>query len=138
VTPEVRILVLQRDQHEMARVGLAVLTPTCVAPLIDPDAGPCAGRSTLDHLKEEPRMGVRATSVPEHLVSLCQGHTEDGMKAGHIWNTSHRPELREYLVRVNHRCTRCHALVIGPRCGFCGLPATSNEATEKGRRSSGH
>jgi len=74
----------------------AVLTRDggCVAPgLGAPD--PCAGRLTLDHVKEQPMMGKRAPSDPAHLVSVCWHHHLDG------WATSHRPELREYLVAVN-------------------------------------
>lgn len=55
----------------------------------------CGGRLTLDHVKDEPRMGVRAPSDAAHLVSLCENH--------HLWTgwaTSHRPELREYLRSV--------------------------------------
>lgn len=95
VTPEVRRAVISRDGG-------------CVAPLIDPDAGPCRDRwghvrhrsvvpaLTLDHVKDAPRMGVRAPSDPAHLVTLCAWH--------HLstpWATSHRPELRAYLRSVN-------------------------------------
>lgn len=79
VTPELRRLVMLRDGG-------------CVAPNIDPRASLCAGRLTLDHVKDQPRMGLRAPSDMAHLVTLCEGHhlrTE--------WATSHRPELRDYL-----------------------------------------
>jgi len=48
-------------------------------------------------------MGKRAESDPAHLVTLCQGHTEDGRKAGYQWNTTkeNREKIREYLERVN-------------------------------------
>lgn len=86
VTPQVRRAVLTRDQWK------------CVAPVIDPsESGNCWGRLTLDHIKTDPRMSKRATSDPAHLVAICQGHMEDGRKAGYQWNTAHRPELREYL-----------------------------------------
>jgi hypothetical protein len=74
--------------------------PACVAPVVDPiEWGNCWGRSTLDHIKDQPRMGKRAQSDSDHLVSLCQGHTEDGRKAGYQWNTAHRYDLRDYLRR---------------------------------------
>jgi hypothetical protein len=41
-------------------------------------------------------MGKRAPSDERHLVTLCEQH--------HLWTswaTSHRPELRDYLRRVN-------------------------------------
>lgn len=72
--------------------------PVCVAPLVDPSqSGTCWGRSTFDHIKSQPRMSRRATSDRRHLVTVCQGHMEDGMRAGYQLNTAHRPELREYI-----------------------------------------
>jgi hypothetical protein len=63
----------------------------------------CFGRLTLEHVKSELRMGVRAPSDMAHLVTLCQGHTEDGRRAGYQFNTTkeNRSLLREYLERVN-------------------------------------
>lgn len=86
VSPETRASVLARDGG-------------CVARVLD-DPANCWGRITLDHVKEHPRMGDRAPSDRRHLVSLCQGHTEDGRRAGFQWNTAHRPMLREYLREV--------------------------------------
>jgi hypothetical protein len=71
-----------------------------VAPRIDPkEAGRCWGRTTYDHIKPDPRMGVRAKSVPAELAAVCQGHSEDGMKAGRQWNTANRPEIRDWIRR---------------------------------------
>ena len=103
VTPELRAAVLERDGG-------------CVAPRLVPagelaasygwvivetskrtyylDA--CSGQLTLDHVKDQPRMGVRAPSDMAHLVTLCAFHHLDSG-----WATSHRPELREYLARVS-------------------------------------
>ena len=78
VTPELRVLVLNRDQG-------------CLAPRLGA-TDDCSGRLTLDHVKDLPMMGKRAPSDPAHLVTLCERH--------HLWTgwaTSHRPELREYL-----------------------------------------
>jgi hypothetical protein len=83
VTPELALAVLRRDQG-------------CVAPRLGGSFMDCGGLHTLDHVKDEPRMGVRAPSDMAHLVTLCEQH--------HLWTswaTSHRPELREYLRRVN-------------------------------------
>jgi hypothetical protein len=56
-------------------------------------ADPCAGRLTLDHVQDGyGRMGKRAPSDMAHLVTLCWHHHLDG------WATSHRPELRAYLL----------------------------------------
>lgn len=71
----------------------------CVAPLLDPrESENCLGRSTLDHVKTDPRMGVRAPSDVEHLVSLCESH-HLGSRAGRNWATANRPLLREYIRR---------------------------------------
>lgn len=67
----------------------------CVAPHLDAEAGDCSGRLTLDHVKDQPRMGVRAPSDEWHLVTLCEWHH---LHTG--WATSHRPALREYLRSV--------------------------------------
>ena len=82
MTPDVRVAVLERDQG-------------CVAVLLDADPGTCDGRLTLDHVKDQPRMGKRAPSDAAHLVTLCERH--------HLWSgwaTSHRPALRQYLRSV--------------------------------------
>jgi len=79
VTQAIAIAVIQRDGG-------------CVAPRLGGSFMDCGGRTTLDHVKDEPRMGVRAPSDMAHLVTLCEQH--------HLWTgwaTSHRPELREYL-----------------------------------------
>lgn len=95
VTPVLRHIVLTRDGWK------------CLAPELDANAGPCRDRwgypimramgsdLTLDHVKDQPRMGKRAPSDPEHLVTLCWGHHLGG------WATANRPLLREYLVRVS-------------------------------------
>ena len=83
VSPELRIAVLERDQG-------------CVAPRLGGSVMDCGGRDTLDHVKDQPRMGKRAPSDMAHLVTLCEQH--------HLWTgwaTSHRPELREYLRDVS-------------------------------------
>ncbi len=83
VTHEVALAVLQRDGG-------------CVAPHLGGSYADCSGRITLDHVKDQPRMGKRAPSDPAHLVSLCEGH--------HLWTgwaTSHRPALRQYLREVS-------------------------------------
>ena len=82
VTPDLRVAVLERDQG-------------CVAVLLGEDAASCGGRLTLDHVKDQPRMGKRAPSDMAHLVAICEWH--------HLWSgwaTSNRPSLREYLRSV--------------------------------------
>ena len=87
VTRDVALAVLRRDNG-------------CVAVWLGESGRDCRGRLTLDHVKDEPRIGKRAPSDMDHLVSLCEyHHLETG------WATSHRPELREYLRRVNMTCS---------------------------------
>jgi len=83
VTQEVAIAVLKRDGG-------------CLAPRLGGSFMDCAGRATLDHVRDEPMMGKRAPSDMAHLVTLCEGH--------HLWTgwaTANRPALREYLRSVN-------------------------------------
>jgi len=81
VTPDVRVAVLERDRG-------------CVAVTLGEDPADCRGRLTLDHVKDQPRMGKRAPSDARHLATVCEFHHLDG------WATSHRPELRAYLEGV--------------------------------------
>lgn len=97
VTPELRAAVLERDGG-------------CVARLFDEELMYCRGRLTLDHVKDEPRMGVRAPSDTWHLVTICSWHH---LETG--WATSHRHELRAYLRYVNERAERLSALPPEPQ-----------------------
>src|SRR5262245_57857423 len=110
VTPEVYAEVIRRDTMEFirrqvlfeSRRGAMRSIPGCVAVFLAPStSGPCWGRLTLDHVKDQPRMGKRAESDPDHLVSLCEGHTEHGARAGQQWNTANRSVLRWYLRSFN-------------------------------------
>jgi hypothetical protein len=79
VTPELRLAVLERDRG-------------CVAVKLGADPADCRSPLTLDHVKSQPRMGLRAPSDMGHLVAVCWAHHLDNG-----WATSHRPELRRYL-----------------------------------------
>lgn len=70
-----------------------------MAPQLDPDAGECSGRLTLDHVKEELAMGVKAPDDEAHLISLCERHHVE-TQAGANWATSHRDLERAYLARL--------------------------------------
>lgn len=89
VTPETRLWVFARDGG-------------CVAPRLGGSFHDCWGRLTLEHVKDQPRMGVRAPSDMAHLVTLCEGHTEPGMRAGRAWNLNreNRARVREYLAGI--------------------------------------
>lgn len=108
VPPEMAEAVIERDRREMDRVGAlfgrrALAGLVCIAPILEPGAWvDCRGRTTIEHVKKDLRMGVRAENRMDRLVSLCLGHTEPGMKAGYIWNTNSRNRrlVRDYLARV--------------------------------------
>ncbi len=69
----------------------------CMAPRLGGSFLDCWGRNRIEHVKLEPRMGRRG----ELLVTLCSGHTEDGMKGGYVWCTAaeNRQAMRDYAVK---------------------------------------
>lgn len=86
VSPEMALAVFARDGG-------------CMAPRLGGSVMDCFGRDRIEHVKAEPRMGKRAEPVLACLITLCQGHTEDGMRAGYVWATAavNRRSMREYL-----------------------------------------
>ena len=91
VTPQVALAVFQRDNG-------------CVAPRLGGTTFDCWGRNRIEHVQDGGgRMGRRAASDMAHLVTLCEGHTEPGMKAGYVWATDreNRERCREYLRMVS-------------------------------------
>ena len=86
VTPERAIAVFTRDGG-------------CLAPRLGGSEMDCWGRNRIEHVKREPRMGQRG----DLLGTLCQGHTEDGTKAGYCWATANRQVMREYLLALEDR-----------------------------------
>lgn len=99
---------LNRDPvtEELRAEVLALDGWRCVARRLDPNAGVCknkwndaiitSGRYptsalTLDHVKDQPRLGKRAPSDVRHLATLCWHHHLNG------WATANRPLLRAYL-----------------------------------------
>lgn len=70
----------------------------CLAPQLGGSAMDCFGRLRIEHVKREPRMGRRG----ELLGTLCEGHTEDGMRAGYVWCTDavNRRAMRAHLERL--------------------------------------
>jgi hypothetical protein len=68
----------------------------CVAPRLGGSAMDCWGRNRLEHVQEGyGRMGKRGVL----LATLCEGHTEPGMRAGFVWctNADNRQKLRDYI-----------------------------------------
>ncbi len=111
VTPELRLAVLARDGG-------------CVAPRLGGSFMDCGGRLQLEHVKSEHRMGLRAPSDMAHLVTLCDQHTEPGMRAGRSWNLNaqNRERMREYLAAVTTRTGAPHR----------GEPATATSPRRSG------
>lgn len=70
-----------------------------MAPRLGGSAMDCWGRNRIEHVKVEPRMGRRAEPRADRLLTLCEGHTEPGMRAGYVWATDrrNREACREYL-----------------------------------------
>lgn len=77
----------------------------------------CWGRLRLEHVKAEPRMGKRAEPVASRLLTLCEGHSEPGTKAGYCWATDkrNRAACREYLRTVADP-HEAHVDPCGPDC----------------------
>ena len=84
----------------------------CLAPRLGGSAMDCWGRNRIEHVKVDKRMGVRGTL----LGTLCQGHTEDGARAGYCWATDarNREAMREYLLNLP---TNIHEAHVDP-CGI--------------------
>jgi hypothetical protein len=84
-----------------AAMALAVFARDsgCVAPRLGGSAMDCWGRNRIEHVKAEPRMGVRAEPQLDRLLTLCEGHSEPGMRAGYVWATAkvNREACRDYL-----------------------------------------
>lgn len=89
VTPTLALQVFARDGG-------------CIAPQLGGSMMDCFGRLTIEHVKPELRMGVRAKSIPSETVTLCEGHTEPGRRAGYQWNTAkdNRERVRAYLASI--------------------------------------
>ena len=104
VSPKLALFVFTRDQG-------------CVAPRLGGSMHDCWGRNRIEHVKSEPRMGKRAEADMAHLLTLCEGHTEPGMKAGRVWCTdkANRAAMREYL-RDQANPHDAHVDPCGPDC----------------------
>jgi hypothetical protein len=90
-----------RDDTVPPKLALAVLTRDhgCVAPRLGGSAMDCWGRNRVEHVKGEPRAARRAEPCLCRLMTLCEGHTEPGMRAGYVWATDkqNRAACRDYL-----------------------------------------
>lgn len=89
VTEEMAIAIFTRDGG-------------CLAPRLGGSSMDCWGRNRIEHVKREPRMGRRG----DLLGTLCQGHTEDGTRAGYCWATDarNRDAMRRYLIDLEDDC----------------------------------
>ncbi len=119
VTADVALQVFKRDHG-------------CMAPRLGGSFHDCAGRDGLEHVQDSyGRMGRRAPSDAAHLVVLCDGHREPGMKAGYVWCTAkeNREAMRDYLADLYPPCPTCGSIerreLLGERqtitiCAECG------------------
>ena len=95
VTREVHDAVLQRDQRCVASHPFMGFPHFCRDEFgtMHPATQLC--KMTLDHVQSDGRMGKRASSDMEHLVTLCfWAHITSG------WAQANRDKLREYLSEV--------------------------------------
>jgi len=85
-----------KPREETDYAAIAARDKGCVAPRLGGSSLDCWGRDRFEHIKVEPRMGKRGVLV----VVLCQGHTEDGMRAGYVWCTDakNRQACRDYAL----------------------------------------
>jgi hypothetical protein len=90
----------RRRDPVLPTVAITVFTRDggCLAPRLGGSAMDCWGRLRIEHVKREPRMGRRG----DLLGTLCEGHTEPGMRAGYVWCTDarNRRAMREYLLAI--------------------------------------
>ena len=86
VSPELAQAVLKRDGG-------------CVAQRLGGSRHDCWGRDTIAHVKKEARIAKRAEPQLNRLVTVCQGHMEDGMRGGYVWVTDQKNiiKMRDYL-----------------------------------------
>lgn len=98
VTAELRREVLGLDAYRCVAHRIAVLSGEPIDACADRWGNRQNGGGrlpeqvlTLDHVKDQPRMGKRAPSDVRHLVTICWHHHLNG------WATAHRPALRSYL-----------------------------------------
>lgn len=110
----------------------------CVATRLGGTAMDCWGRNGIEHVKKDPRMGVRAEPLTERLLTLCEGHREQGMRAGYVWATDakNRRLCRGYLAvwalfRTVYDPRQWQAYLTTPAPIFNGATALSLIADER-------
>lgn len=92
VTPELREAILRRD----GACVLSRLHPNhqCRDTWGTPHHWGDLDRLSIEHVKDQPRMGVRAPSDPAHLVAMCHAGNVGPSKLDRI-------AIRAYLAEVN-------------------------------------
>lgn len=90
----VPLMLIPGTRRMVAKGGVDI----CPAVVMDPSEwGNCWGEWRQDHVKDDPMTGQKAPDDEWHLVCLCAGHDERGMRAGHVWNIANRDKERIYL-----------------------------------------
>lgn len=89
----------------------------CLAPRLGGSAMDCWGRNRIEHVKREQRMGKRG----DLLGTLCEGHTEPGMKAGYVWCTDrrNREAMRQLLLEIERQEAEHTHVDPQPGCPDC-------------------
>ena len=93
----------------MVRAAVILRDGGCMAPVLDPLAGPCADRwgsplghkldLEMDYIRRD-HIGGRHQLERDH-VALCAGHHRgSGATGGYVWATAHRELLRDYLTQL--------------------------------------
>jgi hypothetical protein len=97
----------------------------CLAPRLGGSVRDCWGRLRIEHVKRELRMGVRG----DLLGTLCEGHTEPGMRAGYVWCTDaqNRQRMRDHLLSIDGSCAHVEPVDGCPACMRRSDPLTLNE-----------
>lgn len=90
----------------MMRTVVMLRDHGCVAPRLDPDAGPCADRwgqplqhpldLEMDYIRRG-ATGLRHVLASDHVALCARHHRGAGTTGGYVWGTAHRELLRGYL-----------------------------------------
>lgn len=110
-------------------VALAVFARDrgCLAPRLGGSIMDCWGRLRIEHVKRETRMGKRG----DLLGTLCEGHTEPGMRAGYVWCTDaeNRRRMRDLLLSIEAgECTHVEPVHGCPSCRRHADPLTVGQS----------
>lgn len=94
---DARYLYEQAGTAQTFGTWLARQRVICLVPVLEPgNQRLCAGKQTVDHVKDFARLGRRAPDDAQHLVAMCEAHN--------VWyppSRALREAEREYLKMVS-------------------------------------